>query len=107
MAFSTYVGDTGTPWQIQLNYSSGPLAHPNISGLTSAYFTIHLYNGTTTIVCANLSSIAIVDGINAIFTYQPLSTEVVLGNWNVWVTLTLPGGPKTFTPDSITVLQKY
>lgn len=92
-SFNTYVGDTGDPWQFQLQRSDGTF--PNITGFDSTKISLHLDNGTMTITCT-LGTFQVVDGELCIFQYVPAASEVTAGTWDVWITLTLPNGPKTF-----------
>lgn len=103
MPFSTYVGDTGRVWKFQLAYSDG--SHPNISGFNNSNIVLRMTNGTTPWTLTG--GIQVFDGINAIFYYQPTSTDVATaGNFTIQPTVDLPNGPTTFPTDTVTVATK-
>ena len=105
MPFTTYVGDTGDPWQFQCKRSDGTF--PNITGFDSSHLSLHLDpGGGGTVINCTLGTYSVADGENCIFQYFPNSAEVAAGQYTVWITITLSNGPKTFTGDTITVLAK-
>ena len=105
MPISTYVGDTGTPFKFTLSLIDG--THPNLTGFTGASFVLDLYNGTTTIHCTS-GTWTVIDGPNAIVEYQPTGNDLAqVGVWQVYLSVIFANGPKTWTPDTITILAKY
>lgn len=105
MPISTYVGDLGTPFIFTFNVfdRTGALTHPNISGFVNANFTFHLWNGTTLKVCTG--NWTVVDGASGVAMYQPVAADIdTAGQWTIYLALQLSNGPKTFTPDTLTVI---
>ena len=105
MPIATYVGDTGTPFTFNLSLID--TTHPNLTGMTAANFTLDLFNGQTTKHCIG-GTWTVLNGPSGVIEYQPVGADIdTPGLWQVYLSVIFANGPKTWTPDTITVLAKY
>lgn len=104
MPLTTFVGDTGTPliFTLQAPDRFGVVRPINVSGFTNSNFSLHLREGSTTIICAG--NWTVIDGPNGVVSYQPLASELATaGSCTMYLAVILPSGPKTMQTDTLTI----